>query len=141
MLGLIKPYVRFSRIRLSDHLLPEVFTDICLTLRHSFHQSSRIFSGVNSISVISFPSLLQKHDEGIAPSLSQSYVVFEMQAVLWATPNPLQTQWNFGLPYIHQLLSCSASARVSRATPYGFPCVSTLLPRESTYRLWQFSSG
>ena len=36
---------------------------------------------------------------------------------------------------------CSASARVSRATPYGFPCVSTLIPREVIYRLWQLLLG
>ena len=32
-------------------------------------------------------------------------------------------------PYIHQLL-VPAPERVSCATPYGFPCVSPLLPRE-----------
>src|SRR5512139_1764378 len=44
-------------------------------------------------------------------------------------------------PYIHPLLSCAASARASRATSYGLPCVSPLLPRESTCRFWQFSLG
>jgi len=39
--------------------------------------------------------LLQKRDEGIAPSLSQSYAVFEILSVLWTTPTPLQTRWNF----------------------------------------------
>ena len=34
-----------------------------------------------------------------------------------------------------------ASIRVSRAAPFGFPCVSPLLPRKPTCRLWQFSSG
>ncbi len=33
------------------------------------------------------------------------------------------------------------SVRVSRAAPFGFPCVSPLLPRKPTCRLWQFSSG
>ena len=42
-------------------------------------------------------------------------------------------------PYIHPLLSRTASARTSRATSYGLPCVSPLLPRESTCRFWQFS--
>jgi hypothetical protein len=44
-------------------------------------------------------------------------------------------------PYIHPLLSCTASARASRATSYGLPCVSPLIPRESTCRFWQFSLG
>jgi hypothetical protein len=44
-------------------------------------------------------------------------------------------------PYIHPLPPCMASARVSRATPHGFPCVSPLLPRESICRFWQFSLG
>ena len=34
-------------------------------------------------------------------------------------------------PYIHSLLSCTASERASRAIPHGFPCVSPLLPRKS----------
>ena len=39
-------------------------------------------TGVYSVAAISLPSLLRKHDEGIAPSLSQSYVVFEILAVI-----------------------------------------------------------
>ena len=42
-------------------------------------------------------------------------------------------------PYIHPLPPCAASTRASRATPHDFPCVSPLLPRESTYQFWQFS--
>jgi hypothetical protein len=100
------------------------------------------YLGVNSVTAISYPSLLQKLDEGIAPSLSQGCVVLEILTVVWATPTPLQTQWNFDLPYIHQLSRYFwTSARVSRATLYGFPCVSTLLPRESIYRFWQFLLG
>ncbi len=42
-LPLVKPYVRFSRTRLSDHLLPEVFADCsCLTFWYSLLRSSRI---------------------------------------------------------------------------------------------------
>jgi hypothetical protein len=44
-------------------------------------------------------------------------------------------------PYIDPLPSCTASASASRATPYGLPCVSPLIPRESTCRFWQFSLG
>jgi hypothetical protein len=47
----------------------------------------------------------------------------------------------FSSPYIHPLPSCMASARASRATPHGFPCVSPLLPRESICRFWQFLLG
>jgi hypothetical protein len=79
-LPLIKPDVRFSRIRLPNHLLPEAF---------AFAWPSGIATtgvpgtfGVYSVTAISFPSLLQKRDEGIAPSLSQGYVVLEIQAVL-----------------------------------------------------------
>ncbi len=42
-------------------------------------------------------------------------------------------------PYIHPLPPCTASARASRATSHGFPCVSPLLPRKPTCRFWQFS--
>jgi hypothetical protein len=38
--------------------------------------------GVYSAAAISFPSPHKKRDEGIAPSLSQGYVVLEIQAVL-----------------------------------------------------------
>jgi hypothetical protein len=50
------------------------------------------YLGVNSVTAISFPSLLQKRDEGIAPFLSQGSVVLEILTVLWANPTPLQTQ-------------------------------------------------
>jgi hypothetical protein len=89
-LPLIKPDVRFSRIRLSNHLLPGAF---------AFAWPFGIAStgvpetfGVYSVTAISFSSLLEKRDEGIAPFLSQGYVVLEIQAVLWATPTPLPTQ-------------------------------------------------
>ena len=71
------------------------------------------------------PSFLQKHDEGIAPSLSQGYVVLEILSVLWATPTPLQTHWNFGLPYIHQLLFAHSIRK-------GLPCYPTWLPLRVT---------
>ena len=48
--------------------------------------------GVYSVAAISVPSLLEKRDEGIAPSLSQGYAVLEIQAVIWANPTPLPTQ-------------------------------------------------
>jgi hypothetical protein len=44
-------------------------------------------------------------------------------------------------PYIHQLPPCTTSVRASRATSNGFLCVSPLLPREPTRRLWQFLLG
>ena len=88
---LIKPYVQFSRIRLSNHLLSEAFAFAWPSGIASTGVAETNF-GVYSVTAISFPSLLQKHDEGIAPFLSQSYVVFGMQAVLWATPTPLPTR-------------------------------------------------
>jgi len=121
---LIKPDVRFSRIRLSNHLLPEAF---------AFAWPSSIAStgvletlGVYSVTAISTPSLLQKHDEGIAPFLSQGYVVLEIQAVLWATPTPLSTWWNFVSLY-PPVAASAASARASRvhcrmAAPTCHPC-------------------
>ena len=77
---LVKPDSQFSRIRLSNHLLPEAFAPAW----PSGIVSSEVprTTGVYSVAAISFPSLLRKHDEGIAPSLSQSYVVFEMLTVL-----------------------------------------------------------
>jgi hypothetical protein len=79
-LPLIKPDVRFSRIRLSNHLLPEAFA---FTWPSSIAPTGVLeMFRVNSVATISFPSLLQKHDEGIAPSLSQGYVVLEIQAVI-----------------------------------------------------------
>lgn len=92
-LPLVKPYVQFSRIRLTDHLLPEAFTyawpsGIVPT------EVTELF-GVYSVAAISFPFLRQERDESIAPSLSQSYVVFEMITVVWATPTPAPTRWNF----------------------------------------------
>ena len=89
-LPLVKPYVQFSRIRLSDHRLPEAF---------AYAWPSGIVSteglelfGVCSVSAISSPFLLQKHDESIAPSLSHGFALLEIQTVLWATPTPLPTQ-------------------------------------------------
>ena len=76
---LIEPDRRFSRIRLSNHLLPEAFTLVWPSGIAPTGDPGTF--GVNSVTAISFPSLLQKHDEGIAPSLSQSYVVFEIQTV------------------------------------------------------------
>jgi hypothetical protein len=87
---LVKPYVRFSRIRLSSHLLPEAFTPAWPAGIVSSGDPG--ITGVYSVTAISFPSFLQKHDEGIAPSLSQSYIVFEILAVLWATPTPVPTR-------------------------------------------------
>ena len=57
-LPLIKPYVQFSRIRLSNHLLPAAFTAYCLAFWYSFFRRFWIFVGVFSISAIfsSFPS-------------------------------------------------------------------------------------
>ena len=122
-LPLIKPYVQFSRIRLSNHLLPWAFA-ACLAFRYSFRWRSWIFSGVFSIYAISFTSLLKKRDEGIAPSLSQGYVVLELHAVPWATPTPLQTRCNFVplYPPVALLLSICK----------GLPCYPVWLPLRVT---------
>ena len=85
-----------------------------------------------------FPSLLQKRDEGIAPSLSQGCVVLEILAVLWATPNPLQTQLNFVSLYppvatLHGILKglpCYPvwpQLHATPATPEGLPIGSVSL--------------
>ena len=80
----------FSGTRLSNHLLPEAFA----LAWHSGIVSSGDpgITGVYSVAAISFPSVLRKHDEGIVPSLSQSYVVFEIVAVIWTTPTSVPTQ-------------------------------------------------
>src|SRR5512143_3463512 len=92
------------------------------------------------MTAISFPSLLQKRDEGIAPSLSQGYAVLEIQTVLWATPTPLQTRWNSVPLYPSVAVLCSICK--------GLPCyliwpplrVAPVTPG-STCRFWQFSLG
>src|SRR5512139_2888300 len=66
------------------------------------------------MTAISFPSLLQKRDEGIDPSLFQGYAVLETQTVVWATPTPLQTRWNFVPLYPSVAVLC----RVCK----GLPC-------------------
>lgn len=78
----IKPCVLFSSTRLSSHLLPKAFADSPAWPSGIVSSEDSEIYGVGSISAISFPSLLQRHDEGIAPSLSQSSVVFEMLTVL-----------------------------------------------------------
>src|SRR3989304_5509240 len=92
-LPLIKPYVQFSRIRLSNHLLPEAFAAAWPSgiVSSEGPGSFRSFQHC----AISYPSFLQKRDEGIAPSLFQGCAVLEILAVLWATPTPLQTRRNF----------------------------------------------
>jgi len=133
-LPLIKPYVQFSRIRLSNHLLPKAFTAPAWPSGIASSEVPEYFQEFLASVQSPAPSFLQKHDEGIAPSLSQGYVVLAIVSVLWATPTPLPTQWNFVLPYIHRLSRYfGTSVRVSCATPHGFPCVSPLLPRESAY--------
>ena len=89
---------------------------------------------------ISYPSLLRKPMKALPlPSLKVLLSLrskrYYGQLRLPCRPSEISS------PYIHPLLSCTASARVSRATPHGFPCVSPLLPRESICRFWQLSLG
>ena len=131
------PYVQFSRIRLSDHLLPEAFATPAWP-------SGIVSSGC--------PGPL-----GVL-SISQSPVLSSFGNPMKALPLPspkallsLRSHRYYGqlrlpyrphgtsFPYIHQLLPCTASVRASRATPHDFPCVSPLLPRKPTDPFWQFS--
>jgi hypothetical protein len=93
--------------------------------------------GVDSVAAISFPSLLQKHDEGIAPSRSQGYVVLEIQTVYYEQLRlpcrPGETSFPLYSPVavLH-----SIDKGLPRSLSYDFPCVPPLLPQESIYRLW-----
>jgi len=59
-LPLIKPYVRFSRIRLSNHLLPEAFADCsCLAFWYSLFRSSRNTLEFIALTAISFLHLFR----------------------------------------------------------------------------------
>ncbi len=110
-----------------------------LAFWHSFHRSSRsIWSlfGVYSVAAISFPLLLKKRDEGIAPSLSQGYAVLRIQAVIWANPTPLPTLQNFVSLYLPVALLKGIDKGLPCSLSYGCPCVSPLLPRKPIYRLW-----
>src|SRR3972149_8553524 len=142
-LPLIKPYVQFSRIRLSNHLLPQAFAGCVLSpawpsgiVSSEVPESSPGFQACRNPLI---PSLLQKHDEGIAPSLSQVYALLRCSRYYGRLRLPCKPHRTSALPYIYKSPLCMASARVSRATPYGFLCVSPLLPRKSTYWFWQFS--
>jgi len=87
---LIKPDVRFP-----EYGFPIIFFQgLSLSLGLPVIASTGVIEifRVNSVAAISFSSLLQKHGEGIAPSLSQGYVVLEIQAVIWANPTPLSTR-------------------------------------------------
>ena len=130
---LVKPDSRFSRIRLSNHLLPEAFAFAW----HSGIVSSGDpgITGVYSVAAISFPSLLRKHDEGIAPSLSQSYVVFEIVSVQYEQLRLPYQPDRISFPYIHQLPSEGIGTGLPCSLSYGFPCMPPLSPRESIYRL------
>jgi len=70
-----------------------------------------------------FPSPLQKRDEGIAPSLSRSYVVFGIQSVLRATPTPFKTRQNFVSLYLPVV-----AIDISK----GLPCYPAWLPLRVT---------
>jgi hypothetical protein len=76
--------MQFSSTRLSNHLLPVAFTDSPAWPSGIVSTEDSEVYGVNSISAISFPSLLQKRDEGIAPSpdFHRDFVVLEMLSVL-----------------------------------------------------------
>jgi len=130
---LIKPYIRFSRIRLSNHLLPEAFTSAWPSGIVSSGDPG--ITGVYSVTAISSPSLLRKRDESIAPSLSQSYVVFEIQTVQYGQLRLPHRPSGTSFPYIHSLPSEGVDTGLPYLLSHGFPCVSPLLPRESFYRL------
>ena len=136
-LPLVKPYIQFSRIRLSDHLLPEAFA---LAWPSGIVSSEVPESWSFQHYAISYPSLLRKPMKALPlPSpkvlLSLRSIRYYGQLRLPCRPGEISS------PYIHPLPLCMASARTSRAIPLDFPCVSPLLPRKSICRFWQFSLG
>jgi len=111
--------MRFSRTRLSDHLLPAAFAILAWP------------PGIVSTEVAAFlefpafkgnllPLPLQKHDESIAPSLSQGSAVLGILSVLWATPTPLPAGWNF--------VSLYPPVAAPHSTRKGLPCYPVWLP-------------
>ncbi len=86
---LIEPYVRISRIRLSDQVHSGGMHDVAssrLAFRHSFRCSVWIFSGVARLIVNRLdPVLLRPHPGTRAPSLHRHYPA---SAVLRAPPPP-----------------------------------------------------
>ena len=94
---------------------------IHLAFWHSSLRSSQIILEFIALPQSPLLSLLQKRDEGIAPSLFQGFVVLEMLSVLWATPTPLRTCWNFVSLY-------PSVAPIHRDIPKGLPCCSVWLP-------------
>ena len=123
------------------HGFPIIFgqrlSPLSLALWYSLLQSSRTLPEFIACA-ISCPSLLQKHDESIAPSLSQSFAALRSKRYYGQLRLPNRPE-GISFPYIPPLLSSTAPARVSRATPPDFPCVSPLLPRKPTSPFWQFS--
>ena len=125
------------RIRLSDHLLPEAF---------ALAWPSGIVSSEVPESYLEFPASPQSpalpsfRNTMKALPLSSPKVLLSLRSNRYYGQLRLPCRPSkFSSPYIHPLPPCMASARASRATPHGFPCVSPLLPRESICRFWQFS--
>ena len=110
---------------------------LSLALWYSLLQSSRTLPEFIACA-ISCPSLLQKYDESIAPSLSQSFAALRSKRYYGQLRLPNRPK-GISFPYILPLLSSTAPTRVSRATPPDFSCVSPLLPRKPTNPFWQFS--
>jgi hypothetical protein len=110
---------------------------LSLALWYSLLQSSRTLPEFIACA-ISCPSLLQKYDESIAPSLSQSFAALRSKRYYGQLRLPNRPE-GISFPYILPLLPSTAPTRVSRATPPDFPCVSPLLPRKPTSPFWQFS--
>jgi hypothetical protein len=136
-LPLVKPYIRFSRIRLSDHLLPEAFA---LAWPSGIVSSEVPESWSFQHYAISYPSLLRKPMKALP--LPSPKVVLSLRSKRYYGQLRLPYRPNgISYPYIHLLPPCMASVRASRATPHGFSCVSPLLPRKSICRFWQFSLG
>ncbi len=137
---LINPYVRFSRIRLSDHLLPVAFPTPAWPSGIVSSEVPGSFLEFPASTAISFLPLFRNMMKAV--SLPSPKVVLPLRSDRYYGQLRLPCRPDgISFPYIHPLLSCTASVRASRATSYGLPCVSPLIPRESTCRFWQFSLG
>jgi hypothetical protein len=70
------------------------------------------------------------------PSLSQCYVVFEIQSGIWTNPAPVPPG-ETSFPYIHRRFLCCIGAGLPCSLSYGLLWVSPLLPRKSISQLQQ----
>ena len=138
---LVKPDMRFSRIRLSRRLSPRAFARSCATkeslapclaFRHSFRLRVESFSGIRRSPVMeqlftrhSLP--LQKHVSGNAPSLHGNCPA---SSLLWASPTPDRSR-TCGYLFPQGVVVLTTPRRVSQVPRPILRCVSPPITPDS----------